>query len=78
MKDLRKITNRDMASYGKVVEVVWSSGYDCDVRFPKGKKVYRMSRLSLDRLSEEEYNVHNHAFDDEVSDAGSLDNTEEC
>jgi hypothetical protein len=74
-KDLRKVINADMKSYGKVVEVVWSSGYDCEVVFKPGGKSYFMSRLSLDRLSDSEYDLHNHLFGDtpnvEVSDAGS-------
>jgi hypothetical protein len=70
-KDLRKVINADMNSYGKVVEVVWSSGYDCEVIYSSGGKSYFMSRLSLDRLTDSEYSDAIKLFSAESSDAGS-------
>ena len=51
VKDLRKVCNPDMKSYGKVVEVIRTNGWKCVCLFEGSEREYIINKGSLQRIS---------------------------
>lgn len=51
VKDLRKVCNPEMKSYGKVVEVVKTIGWKCVCLFEGSNREYIINKGSLQKIS---------------------------
>lgn len=50
-RDLRKVCNQEMKSYGKVVEVIRTNGWKCVCLFEGSNREYIINKGSLQRIS---------------------------
>lgn len=53
--DIRKVWREDLPSFGKYVRVMWVKDFTAWVRFEGSSKEYKMTRLALTDVSDEEY-----------------------
>jgi len=51
-KDFRRVTNQEMKSFGKVVEVVRTIGWKCVCLFEGSEREYIINKGSLQRISQ--------------------------
>jgi hypothetical protein len=53
--DIRKVWRKDLPSIGKYVRVMYVKDFTAWVRFEGSSKEYKMTRLALMKVSDEEY-----------------------